>query len=246
MIAIPILAQDTPHLFLNGELKDVKVIIKNSSTLVPLRFSSEELNADVKWDKLTQEITITKGSDTILFQLGSITYSHNGIIKELLIAPELIAGVTYVPFRSLVEALNGVVFYNNDHKFINIYDVNSKAYDVYNSLNSTDVTTKRFALLESPRLSRNTLVNPDVKYYIFPLESPSSDYFFEYQGDWKTNAIISLNRYSLVDGIAVNVWGRQINQETSFPDATHLLLKLIGDDLKKINMSLVFGQTLQI
>ncbi len=108
------------------------------------------------------------------------------------------------------------------------------------------MTTKRFALLESPRLSRNTLVNPDVKYYIFPLESPSSDYFFEYQGDWKTNAIISLNRYSLVDGIAVNVWGRQINQETSFPDATHLLLKLIGDDLKKINMSLVFGQTLQI
>lgn len=70
LISIKVFAKGTPDLFLNGELKDIQIILKDSNTLIPLRFCSEELLASVGWDKKTQEISITKGDDKVLFRLA--------------------------------------------------------------------------------------------------------------------------------------------------------------------------------
>lgn len=113
-------AKGTPELFLNVELQNIEIVLENSNTLIPVRFCSEELDAIVNWNKSTQEAMITKGSDTILFKIGLLDYSHNTETKKLLVAPKLINGVTYLPFRPLVEALKGIVIYNNEYKLINI------------------------------------------------------------------------------------------------------------------------------
>nr|WP_307989726.1 copper amine oxidase N-terminal domain-containing protein [uncultured Niameybacter sp.] len=227
--ALPIFAKETPDLFLDGVSKNVDIILKDSNTLVPLRFCSEELKAVVNWDKSTQQITIEKGSTTLVFKLDSMNYIHNTENKNLLIAPTLINGVTYIPFRPLVEALNGVVVYNNEHKFINIYNPDSKAYKVYKTLNSQNVIEHRFAMLESPRIANIPDIDATSHYYIFPLENPNANYFLEYQGSWEDEPLVSLKYYSIVDGIAVNTWGRQVNQNESFSVNVHPLFKLIGD-----------------
>lgn len=229
VFALPVLSKDTPDLFLNGALKNVDIVLKESSTLVPLRFCSEELNAVVNWDKSTQQITIEKDSNAIVFKLESLNYTHNTQDKKLLVAPTLINGVTYVPFRPLVEALNGVVLYNSEHKFINIYNPDTKAYKVYTTLNSQNVIDHRFAMLESPRISNLPDINATSHYYIFPLEHPNANYFLEYRGSWGAEPLVSLKYYSVVDGIAVNTWGRQVKQNESFQVNSHPLFKLIGD-----------------
>lgn len=229
LVCTNIFAMDTPDLFLNGELKDVQMVLKNSTTLVPLRFCSEELQATVNWKEATQEITIIKGNANVQFTIGSTEYSHNGERKKLLVVPELINGTTYIPFRPLIEALNGVVLYNNENKFINIYDRESEAYEVYKSINSDNVIKKRFAMLESPRISHIPDIEATMHEYIFPLENPNANYFLEYQGTWEKEPIISLKYYTIIDGVAVNTWGRQVKQNYSFPIDIHPLFKLVGD-----------------
>ena len=229
IFALPVFAKDTPDLFLNGVLKNVDIVIKESSTLVPLRFCSEELNAVVDWDKSTQQISIQKDDTTIVFKLESLSYTHNTQNKELLVAPTLINGVTYIPFRPLVEALNGVVLYNVEHKFINIYDPKSKAYEVYTTINSQNIIDHRFAMLESPRISNIPNINATIHEYIFPLENPNANYFLEYQGSWEGEPVVSLKYYLVVDGVAVNTWGRYVKQYESFHVNPHPLFKLIGD-----------------
>ena len=229
MWIISLSAKDTPYLFLDGALKHVNVILKDSTTLVPLRFCSEALNAKVTWDQVTQQITIEKGPSVVKFRINALQYIQDSKTKHLRVAPKLINGVTYMPFRPLVEALNGQVLYNSDYKFINIYNPDSKAYQVYTSLNSQEVLEHRFSMLELPRLSNIPDLNATSHFYIFPLENPKADYFLEYQGSWEEQRAVSLKYYTIVDGVAVNTWGRQVNPDESFSVNTHPLLKLIGD-----------------
>ena len=222
-------AQNAPTLFLNGELKNVDVILKNSATLIPLRFCSEQLNANVKWDQTTQEIMITKGSDTLLFKVGSLDYSHNNESKKLLFSPELVNGVTYVPFRPLVDSLNGVVLYNHDYKFINIYDTHSEAYKVYLSFNSNDLTEKRFAMLESPKLNFQEGYSYGGNHgdeYIFP-RGKASNYFFRQFSDEGTFSGIAY--FEIHDGVAIEKWRRTQSGSSPVTSNKSPILNYFGD-----------------
>nr|WP_307989943.1 copper amine oxidase N-terminal domain-containing protein [uncultured Niameybacter sp.] len=202
------------------------MVLKDSNTLVPLRFCSEELKAVVNWDKSTQQITIEKDSNTLVFKLGSLNYTHNAENKSLLVAPTLINGITYVPFRPLVKALNGVVLYNNQYKFINIYDVNSNAYKVYKSLNSKNLIEQRFALLEAPSKSFDgSYGGSRANTYIFPL-GETSNYFFRYFSD--EGYFYGMDYFEVHDGVAVQKWGRTQAGSTPTSLAQSPLLNYLG------------------
>ncbi|MBN1629015.1 MAG: copper amine oxidase N-terminal domain-containing protein, partial [Thermoleophilia bacterium] len=57
-----------PRATVNGQtvLLDVPAMILNGSTMVPLRFISEALGADVKWFEATQTVSITTGRDAVV------------------------------------------------------------------------------------------------------------------------------------------------------------------------------------
>lgn len=220
-------AKTSPDLFINGNSKSVQTILKDSSTLVPLRFCSEELQASVNWNKNTQEIIVSKGPNTILFEIGQKTYYVNGE-KESLLAPlELINGVTYLPFRPIVEALDGIVLYNNEHKFINIYDSNSEAYKVYLSLNSNDIIERRFAMLESPKLNfQASYGGSHGNEYIFP-RGKVSNYFFRKFSDEGT--LYGIDYFEIHDGVAIQKWSQTQNSSTPITSGKSPILNYIGD-----------------
>ena len=59
-------------MMINGDLiSNANIIIKNGTTLVPLRIISEQLKADVAWNARTKTITIVKGSNTIEMKVGN-------------------------------------------------------------------------------------------------------------------------------------------------------------------------------
>lgn len=87
-------------------------LIKNNRTLIPLRFVSEQLGANVHWDQSSRTITITDQNRILLLKDRSKDLKINGKLVRMDVAPEIINGTTFVPVRFIVEQLNGEVVWN--------------------------------------------------------------------------------------------------------------------------------------
>ncbi len=82
-------------------------VIENDRTLVPLRFVSEEIGAEVIWDGEKRSVQINKGEKKILFWIGShlVDYGDGEFFGISDVAPKIIKDRTYVPLRLLGNAL---------------------------------------------------------------------------------------------------------------------------------------------
>ena len=118
----------------------VAPVVQNGTTLVPLRVITEYLGANVNWDSSTKQVSVKTAANYVTFKLGSKNYSVNKTTKSLSVSPQVINGVTMIPFRALSEAIGADV--------------------AYNSSNST-VTVKYFtAMTGSIKISGSTTVQP--------------------------------------------------------------------------------------
>lgn len=89
--------------------------IENDITMVPLRFITEELGAEVGWNPDTREITIAKDENIITLQIGNINaVSVSGgetKTSELLAPPVIVNDITLVPLRFVSENMGTTVEY---------------------------------------------------------------------------------------------------------------------------------------
>lgn len=99
--------------FIDNTNADVKPIIDNGRTLVPVRFISEAFGGNVTWDDTTRTVGIKTDDKEISMQLDSKSYTVNGEAKELDVPAQSINGRTLVPLRALVEALGKEVFWDD-------------------------------------------------------------------------------------------------------------------------------------
>ena len=110
--------------------KSVVPYIKNSRTLVPVRFITEALGAEVLWEGDTKTVTVLLNNQAIRMVINSKTINIDGRDVEIDIAPEIKNARTFLPLRALSESLGKEVFY--DRKLIiisntqNIFDINSE------------------------------------------------------------------------------------------------------------------------
>lgn len=94
--------------------------IKNSSTLVPLRFIGEALGLTVNWNQKTKTVTLVNDTTIITLVIGKLTATVNGQNKTLAVAPEIKNGKTMVPVRFVSENMGASVKYYGDIKGISI------------------------------------------------------------------------------------------------------------------------------
>lgn len=97
---------------------NVKPRIENNRTLVPIRAVTESLGAKVEWDEETQTITISKGENIVVLQIGSTTVTVNGTEQECEVAPEIENGRTLVPLRIISESLDENVEWDENSKTV--------------------------------------------------------------------------------------------------------------------------------
>ena len=90
----------------------VAPFVRDNRTLVPLRFISGVLGAEVAWNSKAKSITI-KGASTIVLTEGSTKGLVNGKEVKLDVAPINIQGTTFVPLRFVNENLGGNINFDS-------------------------------------------------------------------------------------------------------------------------------------
>ena len=104
--------------------KDVKPYIKDDRTMIPLRYIAEELKCKVSYVEETKEILIENGKTKLVFQIGSTTYTNDGLKKTMDVAPEISQDRTFVPLRAVAEALNCDVQWLNAQRMVIVSPAN--------------------------------------------------------------------------------------------------------------------------
>jgi hypothetical protein len=97
-------------------------INSDGTTMVPVRFISEKLGAEVGWNGDLQQVTIKDllSGATIILKLNSKIASVNGASFELESAATLHNDSTFVPIRFIAEQLGGKVSFNDDTRVVTI------------------------------------------------------------------------------------------------------------------------------
>jgi len=83
---------------------DIRPVISNDRTLVPLRAACEAMGLNVGWNSATSQITVTNGIKTVGLTIGSNIMTVNETEIVLDTAPCIINERTMMPIRAVVEA----------------------------------------------------------------------------------------------------------------------------------------------
>lgn len=116
----------------------IKPVVINNRTLVPIRFISEKLGANVEWDSISETATINISGRTIKITTSSNKMNVDNQDVTLDVPAETINGRLFIPLRKFVEeGLNKKVFFDKDIIIIsddeNIIDKNLES-NVINDL----------------------------------------------------------------------------------------------------------------
>ncbi len=203
--------------FVNGiERWDAEVVLERDTAYVPLRIVSEELGAQVTYNKKNKHIVVSKGDTLLEMNIGDSEALLNGekfILsnKTLLHTTPDGQQITYIPLRNIFLIFDGVVDYNKTYKYINAYNKQHVAYTALQGLKSEDLSTYRCAQLALPRIGKDGMsVNGGrVVQYIFPLNI-KTDYFFvriDPSGDMDVTSIAYME---VENGVAICKWYKEL------------------------------------
>lgn len=99
---------------------DVQPFIKNSRTMVPIRFIAEATGAEVQWVPNAKAVIIHKDKNTITLVIGSKKAVVNGTEKTFDSEAVLNQGRTFVPLRFIAETLHCMVSWVQESKTVEI------------------------------------------------------------------------------------------------------------------------------
>ena len=86
--------------------------IIDSRTLMPVRFISENFNADVQWDNATRTVSVVSGGKTITMKIDEKVINVDGVEQEMDVPAQIINSRTFIPLRAIAEALGKEVFWD--------------------------------------------------------------------------------------------------------------------------------------
>lgn len=96
--------------------------ITEGTTMVPVRFVSDRLDADVSWDGDLNQVTVVDvwSNKEIVLVIGNRDAIVDGEQVQLEVSPVLSDGTTYVPVRFIAEALGATVDWDPEHRMVKI------------------------------------------------------------------------------------------------------------------------------
>lgn len=220
-------ADDSINVYLKGKLQSFEQapIIKDGSTLVPMRAIFEAFGATVEWDGNQQIIDAEKGAKNIRLQIGWKGAWIGETKAELDVAPEIINGSTMVPLRFIGEALGEKIEWDGDTRSVLISTdksqlpkADSGAYKGYADILKEVITANTDKSLQMSDATYNVLASNGDAFFSenrgkFSLEGKSKQIG---SGELSKNpvkynsTITELNRIRLFDVKEVNLDNGQV------------------------------------
>lgn len=133
----------------DGNGNAVEPFIYNGTTYLPIRGVANSLGLNVKWDSVTNTVTLTSGGEVLL--ANEAKYSSQTVVKRATyrdiviildgtevspvdaagnsVEPFIVDGTTYLPVRAVSEALNLDVVWDSATSTVQLY-TKEKLYDV--------------------------------------------------------------------------------------------------------------------
>lgn len=94
---------------------EVKPVIRDGRTLLPLRFIAESFGAKVSFDSEKSQVYMEYNNATATFSIGSDEIVINGEKSKLDVPAQIVEGRTLLPLRNLAENVLGKkVYFEND------------------------------------------------------------------------------------------------------------------------------------
>lgn len=97
----------------------------NNRTMIPVRFATKQLGADVSWNNETKTATIEKDGISVAISIGDadLKVTQNGETTTVTMDTAAIIreSRTYVPIRFVAEALGAYVDYSDVYRVVGIY-----------------------------------------------------------------------------------------------------------------------------
>lgn len=144
-------------------------IIKNSRTLVPLRFIAETFGKEVEWNASERSVTVGDEMDNFKLYIDSkLIDISDGSIKFTDVAPTIVKSRTYLPLRAIAELMNISVDYDNASRTVIIdssVESNINPTTVINGLvaNQTISTKMDFTFVTDKNFNKAKLLLLDDK-----------------------------------------------------------------------------------
>lgn len=94
---------------------DAAPFIESGRVLVPVRFLATSLGvaeSDIGWNAAQQQVTLRKGSTTVLLKIGSTQLTVNGKVSTMDTSPLIRTGRTFLPARYVAESFGYAVGWN--------------------------------------------------------------------------------------------------------------------------------------
>ncbi len=126
MTVVPVTAsEDAIEVYVNEHKIDfdVKPVIIQGRTMVPLRGIFEALGATVEWNNETRSVISVRDELTVSLSIGSNIITVNSSETKLDVAPQIINDRTLVPVRAVSEAFDCSVIWDNESRCVKIYDI---------------------------------------------------------------------------------------------------------------------------
>lgn len=132
--AEPIVQRSDISIYINGTAQpDVTGVLVGSRTLVPLRFISENMGAQVAWEEQTQTATVSEGGviHSVTIGKNQAQRQKDGAVETipLDVGPMLLNDRTYVPVRYIAEGLGRLVDWSTARDAVLICDAQYLVFD---------------------------------------------------------------------------------------------------------------------
>lgn len=113
-------APSTYRVLINGYVVTGDTLTESNTTLVPFKVIFDELEYKIVYTAKTKTIQADKTGISISLTIGSTKAFVNGKVTEMLVAPKIVNGVTYVPLRFIASVSGEDVSVDNGRHAIQI------------------------------------------------------------------------------------------------------------------------------